>query len=917
MRDRHEKGIALVTALLVLLLVSTIIVGLSWLVMSDQRLGGNNKDHQMAFYGAEAGMEKITSDLGNQFNNNYALSANDINTIVALGPPVLQGVNYPAPGDTSGYQITWANAPANPVAQNHQILSGPYAGLQGLLTPFTVTVKARTLIGSEVKLQRLVQTVAIPVFQFGIFSQTDLSFFAGPNFNFGGRVHTNGNLWLAEGTGSTLTLADKVTAVGQVIRTNLANGLPVPGNYDGTVNVDTVPNTTFRALAETEGSNLGPNVVGNVNQNPNNPPWNSLSIGTYNGDIRNGATGATTLTLTIATPGLGGAPIDMIRRPVPGEKGANPLKFGERYFSQASLRILISDYNPPNAAPNSGACAAADMVGLDTVTATAPIDLASLAVDTTKGQAFPAWYTEAVKKSLPESGAGGAAYNSADGYWYAGPTAAPVAPGQPIIWGCIKIEYQNAAGGWVDVTQNILNYGFTGKNLNPFATAAALPPLGKVGALPAPGVQIPVSGCVNPSPTAIIRLARLRDNPSTVYAPNPFGNGCGTATGATSQDFWPNVLFDPREGVFREAAIPGNLLTANGVMSYVELDATNLANWFLNDAVGKLANNVTGYTVYFSDRRGENVDPVTGTKTGSYGFNDIVNPGDVANGCPSGALDQGEDLEGDLTLRTYGETPVIPPVPFLTNVLPAGAPGNPATNAIGANPNPICSAVNGGLAWPGAVYFHTQDARINSPGFFRRALKIVNGRAFAIGTCDTVPCGLTVVAENPAYIQGDYNALPGGNYGGAHQATSVMADAVTFLSNNWNDVNSFISPYNDGGRNALTTTYRTAIVSGKGVSFPQVGGVQDFGTDGGTHNFLRYIENWGGQQLFYKGSIVSFYYNRQANGIYKCCGIVYDPPSRGYTFDAEFLTPQLLPPRTPMFRTINTIGFTQLLMPNQ
>jgi type II secretory pathway component PulK len=34
----RDKGIALVTTLLVLLLMSTMIVGLSWLVMGDQKL---------------------------------------------------------------------------------------------------------------------------------------------------------------------------------------------------------------------------------------------------------------------------------------------------------------------------------------------------------------------------------------------------------------------------------------------------------------------------------------------------------------------------------------------------------------------------------------------------------------------------------------------------------------------------------------------------------------------------------------------------------------------------------------------------------------------------------------------------------------------------------------------------------------
>jgi hypothetical protein len=43
---------------------------------------------------------------------------------------------------------------------------------------------------------------------------------------------------------------------------------------------------------------------------------------------------------------------------------------------------------------------------------------------------------------------------------------------------------------------------------------------------------------------------------------------------------------------------------------------------------------------------------------------------------------------------------------------------------------------------------------------------------------------------------------------------------------------------------------------------------------------------------------------------------VYSPPTRGYNFDSDFLTPALLPPRTPMFRAINTIGFTEYVLPN-
>ena len=75
-------------------------------------------------------------------------------------------------------------------------------------------------------MRRTLQTVAIPVFQFGMFSETDLAFHAGAEaFSFGGRVHTNGNLFLAAADGGTLTIADRITAVKDVIRTHLPNGL--------------------------------------------------------------------------------------------------------------------------------------------------------------------------------------------------------------------------------------------------------------------------------------------------------------------------------------------------------------------------------------------------------------------------------------------------------------------------------------------------------------------------------------------------------------------------------------------------------------------------------------------------------------------------------------------------------------------
>ncbi len=886
-----QSGIALITTILILVMMGALLVGFSILVVTEQRLSGVNRDHSQSFYAAEAGMEKLTADLGSLFDANYAPSGAQIKALENNPPPIL-GYTYVSPGGGPGYQIDFpANAQGNPVATNRTILSGPYQGLFGLIAPYTLTVTSHSVNGSEVKLQRTLQTVGIPLFQFGVFSQTDLSFFAGPDFNFGGRVHTNGNLFMAEGSGSTLTLSDRVTAVGEVIRTSLANGWPTSSNYTGTVNVTTAPNT-YRSLGSNEGS-----LVGTLGTAWNEPKWTNLSIGTYNSNIRNGRTGAKSLSLAIATPALGGTTVDLIRRPVQNENGSSSSasKLAERYFAQASMKILLSD-DP------------ADITSLPCIdTSRAPVDLRTLAVPLVS---LPGWYTAGVP--LAASGAQSVTdYDPATGYWL--PTSAP------IITGYLKIEIQTAygvpCGNWKDVTQEILNLGVAGRNLNPLTTPAApqLPPLG--------AGQAPPSTCLQPNPDAVIRLERIRDNPSNASTVG----GCGI-NGATKptlpMDYWPNVLFDTREGNLRDTVPPLPTPTLGGVMHYVELDVNNLSRW-LTGLIGasgpqaKDALNATfDFAVYFSDRRGNyTAAPMpggwppaspSGHETGEYGFQDFVNPSNKF-GCPNSTLDPGEDLDGTGgPLQNYGQAPVLP-----ANLL-AGV----TTSAITANPN--CAVASPSSIWPGRFVTQSQDARENPPLFFRRALKLTNGNNINLGTCPGgVACGLTIASENPVYVQGDFNY--GGGFNGPHVAAAVIADAFTFLSNNWNDINSFRSPYDTAGRASSTTSYRLGVAAGKGISFPQptYAAPQDFGTDGGVHNFLRYVENWGGATLNYRGSIVSLYANRQAIGVFKCCTTVYSPPTRAYSFDTDFLQPNLLPPRTPMFRDVNTTGFSQLIKPNQ
>lgn len=946
MTRNRESGMALVATLLVMLVMSALLGGFFAVIAADQRAGGVNRDQTQAYAAAHAGLEKLTADLGALFvGGNFSPSAAQVDALTTT-PPVLPGFLFVAPDATSGYTITPGTV------RTATIPNGPFQGLQGLITPYVVNVTARsnggTFAAAEVRMRREIQTVAVPVFQFGIYSENDLSFFAGPDFDFGGRVHSNQNVYLAQDGAATLTLRDVFTAVGEVVRTHLANGVPIStsghrgyvrlattggsvptfrrlicgsqggncagaGTQEGSVTVASVPPSTLQTVAGTPTMVL---VAGNT---PNDPTWINISTGAYSNRIRNGATGARRLDLPLVTDGA--APVDLIRRPslaVPDTQ----VVLDQRFFSMASIRILLSD-RP------------ADITNLQTVTAAPPIDLARLALDATY-RADPNGLGVAVNwvNGVPLALAG--AYVAGNGNGYRLPVGTPLADG------FLKIERQTRGGAWSDVTVEILNLGFTGRNLgngfnwNTAATTCA------------------VSVNDDPSPQSVIRLQRVRDNPNGVAAAGG-AQACGHAgnpgtAGAWSSaptDYLPLVLYDAREGARRDdAAGAGANPLFGGVMHYAELDVNNLRLWL---ATHPDTMDVTGFVAYFSDRRGNKdlgpdnaasgragADGVLYTaddfgddlETGELGFEDIINPAS-AQSVANGTLNTGEDVNGDGVLDVYGGTPRLYPVAD-TAFRMAGVPAwIPATGAT------VGSAWAEGAATSLTTAVPADEARVNPQVFFRRGFKLVNGgytngnlRLPSNGTQ-----GLSVVAENPLYVQGNYNApnAAGNGFGtlpaSDHVSAAVIADAVTFLSNSFNDIGSFMAsptPHNvnpNANRAASTTYYRVAVISGKGLNFTRpTSNAQDhtdFGTDGGAHNFLRYIENWGGQALNYRGSLVSFYINRQAVGTYKCCDVVYSPPSRGYNFDTDFLTPALLPPRTPMFRDINTLTFRQLLRPTQ
>jgi hypothetical protein len=968
-RVRGQDGMALITVMMVMMLVSVLMIGFVAAIVADNRGSGLDRDQTQAYAAAHAGLEKLTSDLSTLFTVDFAPDKTKIAELNA-DPPVMAGFEYLAPDGTSGYLIEFKEDPVTgdpaPLSgDGTPIAAGPYQGLKGIITPYEITVTARSRGGAEVKMRRTLQTIQVPVFQFGVFSEGDLGIHAEGDLTISGRVHTNGDLYLASGDTKTLTLTDRVTAVGEVIRSNLANGFATAANYKGKVNILKSPNV-YRDLDRKEGS-----LVGDLGTSLNEPTWTTLSIGTYNGNIRNGRTGARTLVLPLVDQGA--KPIDLIRRPAQNsnENVAAEAIYNQRFYATATLRILLSD-------------TAADITSLPLVTATAPVPLDGtatpaqydgvppLAVSSGPGSTMTTGVTNQgansvidvadVRPLLPAlklngttvtctgrnaaltqfTGCAGtpisvpgavvtggamvgvvttlatlmnaatidvtnnAAFTPLPFFWGDNITACTLytptqlqgcngvtpatgnlpnntllttaslsAAGQPLINGFIKIEMQTALNVWVDVTTEILNLGIGAPNPSGFL-------------------------CADPTPDAIVRLQRLRNNGSTLT--------CNIAA-TTAANYWPNALYDIREANLRDEFTAAKELKLAGVMNYISFDVNNYRRWLAGNT-GATGNQSMqrdgGYIVYFSDRR--NNRNAANVETGEYGFEDVLNPDDN-KGAPNNVLDPANPL---LPLEGGGEDSNFDPAPGYVKVfdmygatprnLPAGA-ALPMTAAA----LPLSTSVGG-------VTLTAPHAMVNRQILFRRALKLVNGGS------GSLPPGLTVASENPVYVHGNYNALPGAAAADPHAPASILADAVTLLSNSWSDVQSFITPNAPASRGASNTGYRFAMVSGKGPAFIQPAGwgsMRDFGTDGGAENYLRHLESWTGRTMSYRGSIISFFVSRQATGSYKCCETVYKEPTRNIIFDTEFLTPSLLPPGTPSFRDVNTLTFRQLLRPNQ
>jgi hypothetical protein len=918
---KNQEGTAIVIALLIMILL----MGFVTLAISR-----STSETVAAANDAAESLEVMTKNFDKIFDLKLSPDNSDFTRIKGQKPPDF----------TDQYEFD-QNITQTQATQTVVMTGRLFQGLNALRDEWRIDTTATDKTNNvQVALRRKFFNNRIPIFQFGIFYDDDLEFHPGPRFDFGGRVHSNGSLFMMAQTG--LYFSSKVTAKGHVFTDVAKNGY----SYDKWGDNVHIKNASgkYVQLKNDMGSVLQNTVNGAPRTNlPNYPVTYDNAVWSSHENKFQGNLLAYQRSLDlplkinskIKDQKLGY--IELIRRgksvgdvykdetgaikAVTAENADDLITSKERYYNKNGIRVLLADKKErlPGCATSTGAAVATDC---------------GVRLDGHKngGGTNPASGESRGYEPRPMQ----------DGYQATRINGERFHTGRE-IW--IKIESVgfNAANGTVetkDITQDILSLGVTQpapvivsgsttlfgiKNYSDKDSRSVIKLqrfiFGGSKVVASDTNYITMSNWNSVDYNYVLAAKKSSSDSSPVRVDNQsFGSFLNdhqdhwkeAVVGTSSDKFWvvpfPINMFDTREGLYYEgtsvfnptaSANYGKNVPWNGVMSMVDIDVKNLKTFldgFYDNkmptgtpfaiAAGRTLKSTdipdsNGWVLYVSDRRGDyDFD-------GEYDMEDVYGKND-------GVLQPGEDINGNSILERE----------YINEAVRYTGSGNHVSPDIAA------------------LFEHK---------FYRRGVRLINGDKlpgkFDSATPENTK-GFTVASENGVYVLGNYNATGIAAIGNPTKSTdylpqdtadhipaSVVADAVTILSNNWSDARSFTFPFSLGSRKASETFTRFAMLAGDAKSSvngePNQGG-GDPRLAGGVHNFKRFLEDWGGFRLNYAGSLINLYNSHNNNGTFKCCAMVYAPPTRNWVFDSTFLDPRRLPPGTPFFQSIQITGFQRL-----
>jgi Tfp pilus assembly protein PilX len=982
-----ENGAALLIALIVLFLLMAISMSVLAVVSTDISIAVSDLDQKQSFYAAAAGLEKMANDLSDFYAKSSKPTQDDLNKIASAVPAELTGKGFDfqqsLTEDTKTLQsMREKQGIGNDTYPTVTIPVGSrsqYSGLYASVTPYISTaIVHNKFTGATVKLERTINNYLVPLFQFGIFGDGDIELHPGPQFTFNGRVHANGNLYL---NGNT-TFLSKVTTANEIVTDVLRNGVARTGNVKVQVGNHTVGLTEGSV---TNGPNLLPalpvklgqrgyfpgspdgldnnGIGGRINwtieslKNPVPTPTPDALVNRFGGQVLTYTTGGTKLLLPLQFGN--NLPRELIKRQNPAIDQYDPVLSQSRYHSKAQIRILIDDENVSGDASSIPAGKGLNLSAFNPIPLGGGKALNRINDDGSIQETFD-WLQgnsdNPTDKAMTVRGIQ-SSLTVIDGNKI---------PGGAGITGKILIEIVSANGTTRDVTKEILSLGMTQGEPNgivylqrPLWAAFMQGSRDRSGQgndlnNVVDNMRLAASGQVTSfsidSDQGYFNATNLED---TSKPPVRFDDAMYDPSTSTYSRWWNEIVpinvYNVREGWNGGVSgINSNEVYERGVMSVIEINMRNLARWLdgaydTNLLAGTLAESkniegLNGYTLYFSDRRGDEV------KTERFTVPvDLLDPTkgtiNLDRSTTNGIVDN-EDIYGPNDLLDPGEDIINSGFDILTGMLKKGSLQKD-TNELPSAPGPSLGTVPVNLSE--RISRATQVTK-HSIGYFRRSLRLFHGEDLLLSGASgklSSSKGITIATENMVYIWGSYNTTgingqPSGkstlndpsqtyHYLGDQIPASIIADAFFPLSRTWFDASS--SMYPEGNRPAdagasigpdQETSVRAGIIAGNNMS--ALAGLPDAGNSatgesrlsGGVHNFPRFLENWSGKRWNFVGALILMYHSTQALGPYNSGGPIYSPPVRNWAFDDSFKNPNRLPPSTPSFQYIEATGFRQV-----
>ncbi|MEE9442279.1 MAG: PilX N-terminal domain-containing pilus assembly protein [candidate division Zixibacteria bacterium] len=195
---KNEKGMALFIALMLTLMLTIIGIGIIKTSNDEISIAGNEMNEMVAFYTAEAGLEKAAAALQTYYEEHGA------------PPETMPSGSEGLPSANVAYVTT-----DNGAFENKKLAQGDFAGLHASVKTYTIESIGTSLVdGSQVRLYQEFECALVPIFQFAVFYENDLEIAPGPTMVINGRIHSNKNIYLQ--SGNSLDINSYLTSYGSI-----------------------------------------------------------------------------------------------------------------------------------------------------------------------------------------------------------------------------------------------------------------------------------------------------------------------------------------------------------------------------------------------------------------------------------------------------------------------------------------------------------------------------------------------------------------------------------------------------------------------------------------------------------------------------------------------------------------------------